>query len=120
MATLAVASAEKTFSMTKGTLSKMVKNDDMMVSPTRRPLDRIFTTVSLALFTVGKWYNKCATSTKFNSAAKWKKRIEGFRQWKTKNPYLTDLLLTNPLNALMGHSPEQLCVDCASLCVVLP
>ena len=107
LATLAVASAEKTFSMTKGTLSKMVKNDDMMVSPTRRPLDRIFTTVSLALFTVGKWYNKCATSTKFNSAAKWKKRIEGFRQWKTKNPYLTDLLLTNPLNALMGHSPEQ-------------
>ena len=97
----------KTCLVTSGTLKKIVRDDELNLNVTARPLDRIFTTVSLMFMTVEKWYARCATSGTPTKQAKWYKRIEGLKSWETQKHYLTDFLEVNPLNALMGHSPEQ-------------
>ena len=102
-----VPEENRTCLVTSGTLKKMVRDDELNLNVTARPLDRIFTTVSLMFMTVEKWYARCATSGTPTKQAKWHKRIEGLKGWETQKHYLTDFLEVNPLNALMGHSPEQ-------------
>ena len=94
---------------TPGTLKKMVRDDDLFLNVTSRPLDKAITTVALTLMAVEKWIKRCASSTSLptRSTTNWGKRLQGISRWQTENRYIVDVLEVNPLDKLMGYSADQ-------------
>ena len=93
---------------TAGNLKRMVKQDDCFLSVLARPFDRVFCTVSLTFMSAEKWMAICSKSAKVKSTQKWKRRLQNIRnKWETDIPYMTELFPVNPLDKLMGSSPDQ-------------
>ena len=93
----------------QGTLKRYVMNDELIINITRRRLDKSLTTVSLALLSARRWCKLCVKHAKSRTSKnRWTKRFESLTgNWNTKNRMLIDLFHTNPLNVVMGRSPEE-------------
>ena len=93
----------------QGTLKRYVKNDELIINITRRRLDKSLTTVSLAILSARRWCKLCVKHAKSKTSKnRWIKRSEALDGgWNTKNRMLIDLFHTNPLNVVMGRSPEE-------------